>query len=138
MQGVADLRLDGSLAARAVTYMRRCGSLGSLARGSQEQAGVTTHGGVSQPATGAHDFVMNFAFALLLLYELADKGDERFAAAAARWHARFTLEAGLPLDEAEMVMRLLCGVRGANRLIVRRQLLAFVDRAGLSARDMAA
>ena len=33
-----------------------------------------------------HLFVM-FADALLLLFELADQEDERFQAAAARWHA---------------------------------------------------
>jgi hypothetical protein len=36
-----------------------------------------------------------FADALLLLFEMADREDERFHAAAARWHARFVLEAGL-------------------------------------------
>jgi hypothetical protein len=38
-----------------------------------------------------------FADALLLLFELADREDERFHVAAARWHARFVLEANLPL-----------------------------------------
>jgi hypothetical protein len=42
-----------------------------------------------------------YADALLLLFELADREDERFQLAAARWHARFVLEAGLPLREAE-------------------------------------
>jgi hypothetical protein len=49
-----------------------------------------------------HAFVM-YADALLLLFELTDRGDERFQLAAARWHARFVLEAGLPLREAEGV-----------------------------------
>lgn len=84
-----------------------------------------------------HAFV-TFADALLYLYALADTGDERFPEAAARWHARFTLEARLPLGEAEMLMQLLSGVRGANRLVIRRQLLRAVDRAGLTVRDMAA
>src|SRR5207253_10674831 len=39
-----------------------------------------------------------------LLYEMADRKDERFQVAAARWHARFVLEANLPLREAEGVM----------------------------------
>lgn len=47
--------------------------------------------------------------------------DERFQAAAARWHARFVLEADLPLREAEGVMTLLCRLRGADRHIVRRR-----------------
>lgn len=52
-------------------------------------------------------FVM-FADGLLLLFEMADREDERFQSAAARWHAYFVLEAGLPLREAEAVMTLLC------------------------------
>ena len=70
-----------------------------------------------------------YADALLLLFELADREDERFQLAAARWHARFVLEAGLPLREAEGVMTLLCRLRGADRLVVRRRLLA-TGRAG--------
>jgi hypothetical protein len=49
-----------------------------------------------------------FADGLLLLFEMADREDERFQLAAARWHARLVLEAGLPLREAEAVMTLLC------------------------------
>src|SRR5437867_12244230 len=55
-----------------------------------------------------------FADALLLLFEMADREDERFQSAAARWHARFVLEAGLPLREAEAVMTLLCRMRGTR------------------------
>jgi len=40
-----------------------------------------------------HAFVM-YADALLLLFELADREDERFQQAAARWHARFVLAGG--------------------------------------------
>jgi hypothetical protein len=82
-----------------------------------------------------HAFVM-YADALLLLFELADREDERFQQAAARWHARFVLEAGLPLREAEGVMTLLCRLRGADRLVVRRRLLATVERAGLTTREI--
>ncbi len=82
-----------------------------------------------------HLFVM-FADALLLLFELADKEDKRFQAAAARWHARFVLEAKLPLREAEAVMALLCRLRGADRHIVRRRLLLSVERAGLTTREI--
>jgi hypothetical protein len=57
-----------------------------------------------------------------LLFELADKEDDRFQAAAARWQARFVLEANLPLPEG--VMTLLCRLRGADRHIVRRLLLS--------------
>jgi hypothetical protein len=42
-----------------------------------------------------------YSDALLLLYEMADRDDERFQVAAARWHARFVLEAKLPLRDAE-------------------------------------
>jgi hypothetical protein len=56
--------------------------------------------------------------------------------AAARWHARFVLEARLPLREAETVMTLLCRLRGADRLVVRRRLLAVVERAGLATREI--
>ena len=58
---------------------------------------------------------MTFADALMLLFELADKEDSRFQPVAARWHARFVLAADLPLRDSEMVMNLLCGIRGANR-----------------------
>jgi len=82
-----------------------------------------------------HTFV-TFADALLLLFELADKDDKRFQPAAARWHARFVLEAKLDLGDSERVMALLSGVRGANRLVVRRRLLDQIQRAGLTARDI--
>lgn len=82
-----------------------------------------------------HLFVM-FADALLLLFEFADKDDERFQVAAARWHARFVLEANLPLREAEGVMTLLSRVRGADRHVVRRRLLLSVERAGLMTREI--
>ena len=82
-----------------------------------------------------HLFVM-FADGLLLLFELADKEDERFQAAAARWHARFVLEANLPLRDAEGVMTLLCRLRGADRHVVRRRLLLSVERAGLTTREI--
>ena len=78
-----------------------------------------------------HAFVM-YADALLLLFELVDREDERFQVAAARWHARFVLEAGLALREAESVMTLLCRLRGADR----RRLLATVERAGLTTREI--
>jgi hypothetical protein len=81
---------------------------------------------------------VTYADALLLLYELADKQDKRYQAAAARWHAKFVLEARLPLGESQMVMQMLSGITGPQRQIVRRQLLVAVERAGLTARDMAA
>jgi hypothetical protein len=74
--------------------------------------------------------------ALLLLYELADKGDKRFQSAAARWHARFVLEASLPLSESERVMTMLCGLRGPDRHIIRRRLIDRVERAGHSVREI--
>jgi hypothetical protein len=76
------------------------------------------------------------ADAVLLLFELADKEDKRFQPAAARCHARFVLEAELPLSESQLVMNLLCGVRGANRHIVRRRLLDRSQLAGLTTRDI--
>jgi hypothetical protein len=79
---------------------------------------------------------VTFSDALMLLYELADKEDSRFQPAAARWHAHFVLAAKLPLGESEMVLNLLCGIRGANRLVIRRRLLDGVDRAGLSATEI--
>ena len=79
---------------------------------------------------------LTFADALMLLFELADKEDSRFQPAAARWHARFVLAAGLPLRDSEMVMNLLCGIRGANRLVIRRRLLEGVERAGLATADI--
>jgi len=75
-------------------------------------------------------------YADALLFEMADKEDERFQVAAARWHARFVVEARLPLRDAEGVMTLLCRVRGADRHIVRRRLLLSVERAGLTTREI--
>jgi hypothetical protein len=72
----------------------------------------------------------------MLLFELADKEDSRFQPAAARWHARFVLAANLPLRESELVMNLLCGVRGANRHVIRRRLLDGVEGAGLATSDI--
>lgn len=83
-----------------------------------------------------HPFVMYADALLLLLFELADREDERFQLAAARWHARFVLEANLPLRESEAVMTLLCRLRGADRHVVRRRLLLSVERAGLTAREI--
>jgi hypothetical protein len=77
-----------------------------------------------------------FADALLLLFELADREDERFQRAAARWHARFGLEAKLPQRESEAVMTLLCRLRGADRHLVRRRLLLSVERTGLTTREI--
>jgi hypothetical protein len=79
---------------------------------------------------------VTFADALMLLFELADKEDSRFHSAAACWHARFILAADLPLSESEVVMNLLCGIRGANRLVIRRRLLERVERTGLAASDI--
>lgn len=64
---------------------------------------------------------VSFADALLLLFERADKEAERFDTAAARWHAKFVLAARLPLRESGMVMQMLSGINGANRLILRRR-----------------
>jgi hypothetical protein len=77
-----------------------------------------------------------YADALPLLFEMADREDERFQLAAARWHARFVLEANLPLRDAEAVMALLGRLRSADRLVVRRRLLASVERAGLTTREI--
>jgi hypothetical protein len=79
---------------------------------------------------------VTFADALLLLYELADRDDQRYKTAAARWHARFVLEANLPLGEAQLVMNMLCGIGGADRHIVRRRLLESVEKAGLTRSDI--
>src|SRR5438874_9651432 len=82
-----------------------------------------------------HSFVM-FSDALLLLFEMADREDERFQVAAARWHAHFVLEGDVPLREAEGVMTLLCRLRGDDRHVVRRRLLLSVERAGLTTREI--
>ena len=66
----------------------------------------------------------------------ADKDDDRFQLAAARWHAQFVLDAKLPLRDAEGVMTLLCRIRGADRHVVRRRLLLSVERVGLTAREI--
>jgi hypothetical protein len=76
-----------------------------------------------------------FADALLLRFEMADRGDERFQSAAARSHARFVLEAGLPLREAEGVMTLLCRLRGADRHVVRRAVARGRARGTYDTRD---
>jgi hypothetical protein len=81
---------------------------------------------------------VTFDAALLFLFELHDTKDPRYATAAARWHATFVLTAKLPLGEADMIMRLLCGVGGANRLVVRRRLLDRVEGGGLTRTEMPA
>jgi hypothetical protein len=77
-----------------------------------------------------------YSDAVLLLYEMADRNDERFQVAAALRHARFVLEAKLPLRDAETVMTLLTRLRGADHLVVRRRLLLAVERAGLATREI--
>lgn len=77
-----------------------------------------------------------FSDGLLLLFEMADREDDRFQTAAARWHARFVLEARIPLRESEAVMTLLCRLRGADRYVVRRRLLLAVERAGLTTSEI--
>jgi hypothetical protein len=79
---------------------------------------------------------VTYADALLYLFELADREDPRFKQAAARWHARFVLEANLPIGDSESVLSMLSGVRGARRLILRRQLLGRVETAGLTTVDI--
>jgi hypothetical protein len=90
-----------------------------------------------KPRLWEHAFV-TYADALLLLFELADREDARFRSAAARWHARFVLAAGLDLSEADMVMKMLSGVRGPNRQVLRRRLLERVQFAGLTAAEIPA
>jgi hypothetical protein len=79
---------------------------------------------------------VTFADALLFLFELADTEDRRFQPAASRWHARFALEAHLTLNDSQLVMNLLCGLRSANRHVVRRRLLDQIARAGLTTREI--
>jgi hypothetical protein len=62
--------------------------------------------------------------------------DSGFEPAAARWHAPSSSAPELPLRDSEMVMNLLCGIRGANRLVIRRCLLEAIERAGLAASDI--
>jgi hypothetical protein len=82
-----------------------------------------------------HVFV-TFADALLLLFELADKADKRFQPAAARWHARFVLVAQLPLNDSELMMKLLREISGPKRQIIRRRLLVQTQHAGLMTREI--
>jgi hypothetical protein len=84
-----------------------------------------------------HVFV-TYLDALLIVFELADKGDRRYQAVAARWHAKFVLAANLSLGESEMLVKMLAGIRGANRLVLRRRLLERVEREGLSRKEMPA
>jgi hypothetical protein len=79
---------------------------------------------------------VTFGDALLMLFEVADREDERFQSAAARWHARFTLAAGLTLQESGLVLNMLGDMRGAHRIVLRRRLIGQVDRAGLAAREI--
>src|SRR5262249_39747583 len=106
----------------AESFMHRFGTQPSPDRRFQEWSALWMCAEPSRTGPRAsceHAFVM-FADALLLLFEMADREDERFQTAAARWHARFVLEAGLPLREAENVMTLLGRLRAADRLVVRR------------------
>ncbi len=59
------------------------------------------------------------ALSLVLLF--ADKAPERFDRAAARWHARFVLEAGdVGLAESELVRAALAELRGPGRSAARK------------------
>ena len=71
----------------------------------------------------------------MLLFGLADKEDKPFQPAAAPWHARFVLAAEL-IRESELVMNLLCGIRGGNLQVIRRRLLEGVECAGLSIQEI--
>jgi hypothetical protein len=71
--------------------------------------------------------------ALILLFKLADKGACQRAAGGSK---PLSSAPELPLRDSEMVMNLLCGIRGANRLVIRRCLLEAIERAGLAASDI--
>lgn len=79
---------------------------------------------------------MTFGTALFYLFELADRNDPKYGPAAARWHARFVLKAGLTLGEAETIMSQLCGIKGPNRLLLRRSLAQRVEKLGLTATEI--
>jgi hypothetical protein len=65
---------------------------------------VLQGGPAPTPEPCEHAFVL-YADALLMLFELADREDERFQVAAARWHARFVLEAGsIGLLESQLAL----------------------------------
>jgi hypothetical protein len=83
-----------------------------------------------------HLFV-TYADALVWLYELHDRGDPRYRHAAARWHAQFVLAARLPIGESQLVMNMLAGCSGANRLMMRRRLLERVEQEGLTRTEIA-
>lgn len=60
------------------------------------------------------------AFALLLLARDCDQG--RYVLAAPRWHARLCSEEALDLDESQIALAALNGLRDARRLIAAQVL----------------
>ena len=70
------------------------------------------------------------ALALLLLARDADP--ERYARAAVRWHSRLCADAGLLIDEGQLVLAALNAVGGEGAPSGARALLAVLERHGLS------
>lgn len=52
--------------------------------------------------------------------------------AAGRWLGRYLVATYAPLGEAEMVLNMLSGLRGANALLVQRRLLERVAASGVA------
>jgi hypothetical protein len=67
---------------------------------------------------------------------MSDKGDRRYQAAAARWHALLVIEEKLPLGKSEMLLQDARRHQRRQQFILRRRLLERVDREGLTRTEM--
>ncbi len=75
---------------------------------------------------------MTYGDALRFVIRLAASEDPRFQKAAGRWFGRYIVATDAKLGDAELVLNLLRGLRGANALLLERRLFERVAASGLA------
>jgi hypothetical protein len=76
---------------------------------------------------------LSLADALDLAVLIAEAEPQRWPQAAARWHARFVLEAkGIDLDESALAFAAIAGLRGKHRDLAARTLQQLARSRGLA------
>jgi hypothetical protein len=79
---------------------------------------------------------LTLADALALALLIADAEPERWPRAAARWHARFVLEAkGIGLDESALAFAAVVALRGKHRELAAQTLQQLARSRGLASVD---
>jgi hypothetical protein len=79
---------------------------------------------------------LSLADALALTLLIAEAEPKRWPRAAARWHARFVLEAkGIGLDESALVLAALAALRGNHRQLAIQALRDLARSHGLASLD---